>query len=425
MRVSFLLRALLVALFSLPGLLIIQRVSHAAEWSVEPSIRVAGEYNDNIRWTTQPHNSVYGSTIAPKLNLGVRSYIWEINGSAEYERKNYSGEKSLDTDNRYFRLGSSYRTERSMWRLDGSLTRASVLANEMVSTDTYIQGYYYYFPVVDIVQTHRIREVANISPSWSWLMDERKQLLLSYQYTDVSYLDGSSVGLSDSRNHGATIKFTNQINPADQVFFSGSYSLFHAPEVAHAPAIDIYTYVANAVNPMLVSSESRSTSYQAGITHAFSENMRGNLSLGSRRTDAEQLYRTCPSPNSWYLSPTGTPLFYPGFGEPCLAPYVYRTAFSVQSSAIFSGGLEIKHENTNASTGVSRDFSSSSAGDQVRKDMLSLGVKQLITARLSGNISGNISEYSSETGAVGNFNYRSYQVQPSLHWWWTRERRAA
>jgi len=359
--------------------------------------------------------------VDPKLDIDARSQNWQLNGGAEYERKNYSGEDGLDTDNRYFRLGSSYGTERSMWQLNGSLARASVMTSEIVSTDKYIYGYFYYFPVVNSVRTNRMQEVTNINPSWLWSLDERKQLLLSYQYTDVSYVDGRSVGLTDSSSRSTTIKFTNQVSPADHVFLSGSYSLFHAPDVAHAPEISIYTYVANAVNPMAISSESRSTSYQAGIAHAFSENMRGNLSFGSRRTDAEQLYRTCPMPNSWYLPPTGSPLYYPGFGEPCLAPYVYRTLFSVQSSTIFSGGLEVQYESTNVSVSVSRDFNTSSAGDQVRNDTLSLGIKRSISAKLTGSISGSISEYSSETGAVSSTNYRLSLIQPSLSWQWTEE----
>jgi len=421
MWVPVLLRAPLVALFSLPGLLIIPRLSHAAEWSAEPSIRVASEYDDNIHLTPQPHNSVHGITTAPNLDLGVSSYIWQLNAGAEYERKNYSGENGLDTNNRYFRLGSSYRTERSTWQLNGSLASASVLTSETVSTNQYTYGYFYYFPVVNSVLTHRMQEFININPSWQWSMDERKQLLLSYQYSDVSYVDGSSVGLTDSSNRSATIKFTNQVNPADQVFLSGSYSLFHAPQVAHVPAMDIFTFVSNAVYPMVLSSESRSTSYQVGIAHVFSESMHGNLSLGSRHTAAEQLNRTCPSPNFMYLPPTGTPLFYPAFGEPCLAPYVYQTVFSTQPSTTFNGSLEVQHESTNASIAVSRDFSSSSAGDQVQNDTLSFDIKRSISSRLTGDISGNISKYSSETGSVINANYRSNQIQPSLTWQWTEE----
>src|SRR4030065_2549193 len=112
MRVPVLFRALLVALFSSLEFLIIPQFSHAAEWSMEPSVRVASKYNDNIRMTAQPHNNVHGFTTAPKLDLGVRSDIWQINGSAEYERKNYSGEEGLDTNNKYLSLSSSYRAER-------------------------------------------------------------------------------------------------------------------------------------------------------------------------------------------------------------------------------------------------------------------------------------------------------------------------
>jgi hypothetical protein len=417
MRAQILFRAIVAA----QAMLLAPHMSYAAEWSAEPSIRAASEHDDNIHLTTLPHSSVYALTVAPKLNLVVRSDIWQVNGGAEYEHKNYSGEEGLDTDNRYFRLGSSYKTERSAWQLDSSLARASVTASEMVRTDKYVYGYYYYFPVANSVMTHRMQEAINVGPSWSWSIDERNILSLSYQYGSISYVNGSSAGLNDSNTRSASMKLTNQVSPVDEVFLSGSYSHFRAPSISRPPAIDVYTLVANAVNPTVVSSESKSTSYQTGISRAFSQDMSGNFSFGLRRTEAEQLTRTCPSPNPLYIPPFGSPLFYDPAQEPCTAPYGYRTGFSVLSSAVFSAGLQMKHENSNASFAVSRDFSTSSAGDQVRNDALSFSGSWLISAKLTGNFSGSISESSSETGTVETANSRSYQIRPGMAWQWTEE----
>ena len=39
----------------------------AAEWSATPSVKLQQEYNDNIRMTNQPHDSVWGTVLAPRL----------------------------------------------------------------------------------------------------------------------------------------------------------------------------------------------------------------------------------------------------------------------------------------------------------------------------------------------------------------------
>ena len=83
---------LITALFwTVLGLLLLStsQVSRSAEWAARPSIRTGLEYNDNPQLTIQPHDSVHGYTIAPKLDLSVNSEIWQIMGSMEASRKRY------------------------------------------------------------------------------------------------------------------------------------------------------------------------------------------------------------------------------------------------------------------------------------------------------------------------------------------------
>ena len=172
---------------------------------------------------------------------------------------------------------------------------------------------------------------------------------------------------------------------------------------------------------MLLASETKSTSYQVGITHNFSETMLGNLSVGTWHSDAQQLYRTCPSPNAMYISPTGTPLSYPVFGGACLAPYVYGTTFITQSTTTFNGGLETQIDNTHVSANVSRSLYPGSSGDQVRTDNFDLGIAQNITAKLKGNLSISAHKYTSETGGIKNFDRTEHQIAPSISWYWSQE----
>ena len=421
--------ATMVALFSSQALLIMPGLSSAAEWFAAPSVRVASQYDENIQLTIQPHKSTSGSTVSPKLNLGVRSDIWELNGSAEYEHKKYS-DAELDTNNQYFNLGSSYRTERNTWQLSGSSVKSSVLANQKIyaGIDQYLDRVYQgvlsqYWgnlysiptPIAVNAQTHRNQELRSISPSWVWAMDERKQVQLSYQYSSTSYVNGSSVGLSDNSTRGVSARLSNQLDATNQVFFSAGYSVYRAPSVAHATEIDKRSiYLAEAIYPKLLASESKSASYQVGISHTFSETLSGGVSGGAWKTSAERSVQTCLQPGSFddYLLSV-TPA--------CLVAGDTVMQKSRTTSFIFSGNLEKNFESTRANASLSRTFNPSSAGDQAQTDTLNLAYSHIITEKLTGNYSVTASKYSSEVGGISGFNYNLYQISPRLDWRWTPE----
>lgn len=227
----------------------------AAEWSAEPSVQLRREYNDNINLTLQPHNSVNGSVITPKLDLGSRTEIWQINGTAELSRRRYSGESGsgLDRDDNTFRLASQYATERDTWRLEGNRTLDSVSSDELTSADT------------GVVQVQKRRESHGISPSWTRMMTETMQLQLTYQLNNVSYVNSQSVGLYDYGYRVATARLTNQVSEQNLVFVTGGYSAFHVPATGF---------------------DSVSRTLQAGISRNFSETMQGTLLAGARRTES-------------------------------------------------------------------------------------------------------------------------------------------
>ena len=414
----------MVALFSSQALLTMPGLSSAAEWFAAPSVRVASEYDENLQLTIQPHKGASGSTVSPKLNFGVRSDIWELNGSAEYEHKKYS-DANLDTNNQYFNLGSSYKTERNAWQLNGSLVKSSVLANQKIyaGIDQILFVYRNIAggfsavttPIAVNAQINRIQEVRSISPSWTWEMDERKSIQLSYQYSSASYVNGSSVGLSDYSTRGVSARLSNQLDATNQVFFSAGYSVYRAPSVAHATEIDKRSvYLAEAIYPKLLASESKSASSQVGISHAFSETLSGGVSGGAWKTSVERSVQTCLQPSDFD--------FQFLFGAPaCLVAGNPVQQKSKTTSFIFNGNLEKKFESTRATASLSRTFNPSSAGDQAQTDTLNLAFSRLINEKLTGNFSVIASKYSSEVGGISGFNYNLYQISPKLDWQWTQE----
>lgn len=353
------------------------RPVNAAEWSMLPSMRLSREYNDNVQLTVQPHNSVIGTMFAPKVDFGVASDIWQVTAGAEAVQKRYSGGSNLDTDNQFYNAGTLYRTERSTWQLNGTLSKSSVLTDERISPD------------IGVVEVQKIYNAHSISPSWTWAVNELTQLQLAYSFNNVSYVDGQSAGLYDYAERDASVKLLSQLHPNDQIFFSAGYSVFNVPTTTF---------------------ESKSTSYQVGITRAFSETFRGTLSAGRRNTAAEQTVPTCT-----LLNP-----FYPFFGPLCLQT-AQQTMFSRDSSSIFNGTLEKQTETTSLVVTLSRGFDPSALGGQVRTDSQSVALSRSFGAIMAGSFSVGNYQYRSETGNVHGIDRDYYVVQSGLRWQWEQK----
>ena len=348
----------------------------AAEWTVEPTVKLRREYNDNIRLTTQPHSSVYGSIVAPSLNFSVNTPVWQTSGGGEFTQRRYSGEEGLDQDDNLLRISSMYRTERSTWRLDANQTRDSVLADEY-SADT------------GFVQTQKKRELDSVRPSWIWLFSETTQLQLAYQHTDVSYENALSVGLYDYRYRDTTATLAKQISELNQIFIFGSYSAFQVPFTGF---------------------DSSTSNLQAGITRVFSETTRGTLQGGLRRTDS--------------FTPGGNPIytrFSTVFGDVLVQTGVTQDTRSQKTGSVFSGNLETKFESTRLNMTLGRSLDPSGSGSQIEQDTLKVYLSRQMSARLAAYINANASKVRAVEGNISNAKRTYYDISPSVYWQGSRE----
>ncbi len=373
--------AFLSAVVCLPFLLLVSQVTSAAEWSAEPSVLVGREYNDNLRLTLQPHNAVNSISISPKIDLSVRKEIWQLDGAAELIRKRYSGDNSLDRDDRNFNIASSYQTERSMWRLSGYQTKASVLTDQLNNVNT------------GLVQVQSVQNAHSINPSWIWSMTELTQLQLGYQVTDVNYVNGSSLALYDYRSQNTTARLTRQFSSQISGLLDASYSYFRVP--------------ATGV-------ESRSNNVQAGVTGTFSETLSGFLMGGLRRTVT--------------IIPGGAPIYsrrYLSFGS-LIIPVIVQTGVTAtrrdeRTSSVYSANLDKTFENMRLGIVLSRALEPSGSGGQVRTDSLNLNLERPLSEKLKAYFSVGIYGVSEDTGNVTEVDRRVYQAQPRMRWQWTPE----
>lgn len=103
---------------------------NAAEWSLEPSLRVKGEYNSNLTITDRQHEAVWGHWVSPSAKLQGSTENFDISSRLAADFVQYYGEGDKTLTNIYLPLSMQYRTERNKYGFDGGYVRDNTLLNE-------------------------------------------------------------------------------------------------------------------------------------------------------------------------------------------------------------------------------------------------------------------------------------------------------
>src|ERR1700704_5918444 len=81
----------------------------AAEWSVEPSVALRADYNDNILLSPMPHPSVWGIKLSPDVKFSGETETLKVTGGLNLSFNRYFGEEGLDTIDHTLSLRSRYK----------------------------------------------------------------------------------------------------------------------------------------------------------------------------------------------------------------------------------------------------------------------------------------------------------------------------
>ena len=344
----------------------------ALEWSAEPSISVQEVYNDNIRLTTAAHDSVTGTILIPKLQLAVRSEIWDITSSAQIRDSNYSGIKGLDAKDNIYNLSSSYRTMRSQWQLFGTSTKESLLTSEPN-------------PDTGLASNQDQRETKSGGLSYTRLFTDTTRVSTSYKNTDVVYPQGMARGLFDYQQDQISLTVSEQYTERTQIFVTGGYSKFDVP--------------ANRFT-------SKNTTAKLGIIFNFNETISLTLSGGIRKTSSHGTLRECSS-----LGIDTNPPFF-------IICNAYRDIEidSVDRGSVYDTALEKQFEAGNLRLGYNRDVSTSGNGAQVETNVFSLALQKSIDTRNSLFFNTSTYRIRSLETALSNTDRRYYQAEPGWRW---------
>ncbi len=322
-------------------------ISIAAEWTVKPSLGVRQSYNDNIRLTTLPHPNVTTTTIKPTIDFGWATERANIDLFGEWKHNQYAGDPNLEnrTDRKY-ELKSGYKTERSQFSLDGSYVNDTTLAQEDYSED------------IGATLAQLDRQTNRLTPTWSWMVDERSNLRVDLQYQDVAYEKSAISPFNDYSYDSAGLTYSHQWTVRDQVYAMVNFSRYDSKKRALIPDNEM------VATSRFLGSDSETLMYQLGLNHQFSSTFKMGLGYGSRDSKAKTQYQVC----------------VPFLFFSC----AYTTEIQTESpskSPVYTVSADKDFELTKLGVKLSRTVSASGLGSEMEVDSLDFNIDRRLTEK--------------------------------------------
>jgi hypothetical protein len=361
----------------------------AAEWSAQPDIRLKTGHNDNIRLTSSEHTSVWETSLAPAVTLGVATPTSGLSADAGLNIRRFTGGSGLDSgnllDREDYHLNTDlyHKTQISTFRLDVNYTRDSTLDSLLDSG------------VITTGMTTREKLLEN--PSWTSLLTPRTRLDLAAQNSTVRYRNGSGVSnLVDYVYRTASGSLSYQFTPLTQGTVSGGYNKYQ-PDTGY---------------------DSTTRSLQAGFAVNLSETLQTSVQAGERWTTSQSRIATgfCigADPGAGFPDCTGgTPV---GTG--------YAKAAVDTTSLVYSASVTKTLETGSISARLTRFSNPGTNGELLDATLLGVTCNYNFTETVKSFLKLEYSKNQTIAGRSGQLDLQDktfFRVTPRVTWNWLRE----
>jgi hypothetical protein len=350
-RRTFLLGLLMGSALAIAG----QQGVRAAEWSLEPSMSVKGEYHSNLLLAFVPQQSTYAYWISPAVRFTGATESLQVSSRISADYAKYYGGRDTTIYNVNFPLSVQYQDQRSTWGFNGGLKRDNTLRSELLQTG--------------VVLAFAQRNLWSAAPSWTYNVTERVSAQSSYQYQNAAYDNaGLQFGLIGYEVHTASETLSYNIRDRDTVQVTGLFTRFLAPE-RNDLVSDTY-----GVN--------------VGGTHSFSENMT--------------------------LTASGGPRFISN-----RISTASRSLEDHSTVWVFNGKLTRRFERASLTLDIGRDIFPSGLGLLIRTDHLSVNASYQVTDQISISLGGQASTSNTvQTGTLlfPSRETKFFNLAPQINW---------
>lgn len=264
----------------------------AEAWLIQPTVAFTTRYEDNIRLVPDEEEDAWTNAPTVQALVSRQTETMDVRALGRLTYRIYEGSADLDDrGDQLARLGSKFRTERSVFGLDGSWRRQDALArrsggNEDLLGDEALPG-----EVDDDdadtgqVREQVIRNRADLVPSYTYQLSERTEVGANVAYRNQYYEDDDAdLGLTDYEQY--TLSLNHRYRLDERTIWTNSLRGidYEAPDVDR---------------------EYQTNEILTGINRAFTERLRVGFLVGWRETDFDT--PTDDGSNSGYtLQLTGT-----------------------------------------------------------------------------------------------------------------------
>ena len=343
----------------------------AAVWLFDPTITLSFENNDNYRLATssQFEDDVDTTRLSGELALKGKSERFNFRGLIRLDAINYSGDDSNldDRNNQTASINSSYRiSERNKIFIKSSYIRDTQLRSSVIETSPENIGDEGSLEPtqdvdVNLFQNNVRRIRTNINPRWSYQLNEKTTLGLSYRYRDLSFSSTGNTNVveSDTQTIGAGI--TRQVTEKDKIFLGISESYFRPDSIG--PDQDVDTLEA-----------------RLGWTHDFSETLQMDLTIGARDSDFDNAQK---SSDSGFVGNIG----------------------ATKRAGLTTYRINLETRET-----------PSSSGNQLEVDEFNLDKERDITEKVSFTFDGRWFDTETTDNSNSNSNREYFSLTPELSW---------
>ncbi|MFZ7112404.1 MAG: hypothetical protein ACOWYE_12035, partial [Desulfatiglandales bacterium] len=342
-------------------------LAKAAEISLNPSIGILGEYNDNIDFSRIYEEDDLLTRIRPALDVDYRTDLLSLQGRGAITVLRYLEETRRNTE--YYDLGfnGAYKvTERVTANARFSYTKDETLESELEETG--------------IVNFPADRTRFGSGGGVVYGITERDDIGLSYDYTRTNYDSDAYV---DYDNSGLFLTYNRLL----------------------ANMKDVFTVKAGYSDYDSDASKVENYSLYLGWAHPFTETLQLTCFLGGRYTSTD-----------YSFVKRGIV-----FDATLLPDNPFRTVFErVELSESGWGGLadvslRMSGETCSTTIGYNHDLTYSSEGDPISRDRLYFDGRKNLTTRLSLGLTASTYLSKSE-GELSQEDSRHLELGSSLHY---------
>ena len=170
--------------------------SYAAEFTVNPSLSLRGEYNDNIDFSRTNKQDDYIGTISPGLSLGYGTDRFTFGARAGVDFLRYYEYTDQNTERQNYSVTASYRAfERFTINASGSYTKDTTLDSGLEETG--------------IVEQRSERDSYSAGGGVSYRMSELSDVSVNYTFSKTDY---DLEDYTDSEGHSASLSYSYSFN---------------------------------------------------------------------------------------------------------------------------------------------------------------------------------------------------------------------